>query len=145
MLVDLQPLDIIVRERHRDRSSDDEVSDSGLRGEGSAKGAAGNHGSADVADCDEEEDQVAVDAMEEDGFVADDGEELEDHEDAGRDDGGEVEGDADVVDAVLVPEPFAGDGAGFEGGGGVAADVDIGEAGEGEAEHGTAKDEDCSR
>lgn len=83
--------------------------------------------------------------MEEDDFVADDGEKLEDHEDAGGNNRGEVEGDSDAVDAVLVPEPFAGDGAGFEGGRGVAADVEVGEAGEGEAEHGAAEDEDCSR
>ena len=80
--------------------------------------------------------------MEEDGLVADDGEELKDHKDTGGDDRGEVEGYSNSVDAGLVPVPFTCDGAGFEGGGGVAANVEVGDAGEGEAEHGAAKDED---
>ncbi|KFY93715.1 hypothetical protein V500_03564 [Pseudogymnoascus sp. VKM F-4518 (FW-2643)] len=138
------PLDIVVCERHGDRDSNNEVANCGLRCEGASKSAAGNYDSADVTEGDEEEDKVSVDAVEENGFVADDGEELEDHEDAGGDDGDEVEGYPDAVYAVSVPEPFAGDGAGFEGGGGVAADVEVGDAREREAEHGAAEDKDCT-
>lgn len=143
MLVDLQPFDVVVCQRHRDRGSNDEVTNGRLSSKGATKSAAGNYGSANVAEGCEDNDQIAVDTMEEDGFVAYDGEELEDHEDASRDYCGKVESYPNAVDAVLVPEPLAGDSARFEGGGGVAANVEIREAREGEAEHGAAEDEDC--
>lgn len=46
--------------------------------------------SADITDEDEQEDHVAVDAVEQQEFVADDGQELPDHEDSGWEDGREM-------------------------------------------------------
>lgn len=101
-----------------------------------------DHESADITDESENEEEVAVHAVEEKRFVADDGDELEDSEEACRDDGHEVEGDTDSVLAGAVVVPFSWRGTFFETAGCGTADVEVGEAGEGEADHGSAKYED---
>jgi len=101
-----------------------------------------DHESADITDESENEEEVAVHAVEEKRFVADDGDELEDGEEACRDDGHEVEGDADSVVAGAVVVPFSWRGTFFETAGCGTADVEVGEAGEGEADHGSAKYEE---
>ncbi len=56
------------------------VTDTGLRLDGTTESAAGDHERAGVGGEDEEDDDVAVDAVEDEEFVADGGDELEDDE-----------------------------------------------------------------
>lgn len=83
VLVDLQALDVVVGESEADGRADGEGADKGLRRDGAAEGFAGYHQGAGVGDEREENCEVAGDAVEEQGFVADFGRELEDDEEAG--------------------------------------------------------------
>ena len=74
--------------------------------------------------------------------MANDGHELEDGEEACRDYGDEVEGDADPVVPGTVVVPFSWRGTFFETAGCGTADVEVGEAGECEADHCSSEDED---
>lgn len=108
MLVDLEALDVIVCEAHADSGDDYEHADSRLSIECPTEGSTADHEGTSVGNEDEEDDNVAVDAMEDEQLVSDDGNELPDHEEAGRQDGAEMEGDADSIDACVVPVPLAG-------------------------------------
>lgn len=80
MLVDLQTLDVVVSHADADCDDDGQKPDTGLRLDGTTESAAGDHERAGVGGEDEEDDDVAVDAMEDEEFVADGGDELEDDE-----------------------------------------------------------------
>jgi hypothetical protein len=89
---------------------------------------------------------VAGNVVVEEKFVADDWDELEDCEEPGGEDGGEVHNDTNVGDTErAVPVAFAGGGAIATGRVGIAeygVEVEIFETGEGEAEEGAIKDEE---
>lgn len=108
MLVDLEALDVVVCEANAGSCNDYEQADSRLSCECPTKGSSADHEGTGVGNEDEENDNVAVDAVEDEQFVSDDGNELPDHEEAGWQDGAEVEGDADSMDACVVPVPLAG-------------------------------------
>ena len=108
MLVDLEALDVVVCETYAGSCNDRKPADSRLSFECPTKGSSADHEGTDVAKEDEEDDNVAVDAVEHEQFVSDDGDELPDHEEAGWQNGTEVNGDADSIDAGSEPVPFAG-------------------------------------
>lgn len=107
VLFDLETLDVVVGQCNADGAHDGEDTDAGLSGEGATESTSHDHNGADVAKNDEDDDGVTIDAVEHEDFVADDGKELPRYENASGEDGGEVDGDADAVDAIAVPEPFA--------------------------------------
>lgn len=142
MLVDLKALDVVVGQGDADGGHDDEDAHSGLCGQSTAKGSPGDHECADVADDDEGDDEIAVDAVGHQVFMADDGYELPDHEETGGEDGGEVDGDANAMDTVAVPIPFAGRSTVGIATAGGAGDVQIGKTGEREAHDDASEDDD---
>ena len=73
--------------------------------------------------------------------MADFGDQLEDHEERGREDGAEMDGHADAVDAGSVGIPLALRGAVGEAARGRTSNVQVGEAGKGEAEKGACEDD----
>ena len=83
VLVDLEAFDVVVCEADAGGCENHKHSDSCLGVECAAEGSSGDHEGSDVADEDEEDDGVAVDAVEDEEFVADDGDELPDHQEAG--------------------------------------------------------------
>ena len=91
MLLDLLSADVDPGEGDGDQAHDDEEADGELDVHCAAKRAAGDHQGAYVGDREEKDDDVAVDAVEDDQFVADDGDKLEDDEERTGEDGGEVE------------------------------------------------------
>lgn len=108
MLVDLKALDVVVCQGDANGGDDDEYSDSRLCGQGTAKGSPRDHECANVADDNEDDKEIAVNAVGHQEFVTDDGYELPDHKETGRENGGEVDCDADAMNAVAVPVPLAG-------------------------------------
>lgn len=108
MLVDLEALDVVVCETDAGSCNDYEHANSRLSFECPTKGSSTDHEGTDIGNGDEEDDNVAVDAVQDEQFVSDDGDKLPDHEEAGWQDGAEVEGDADSIDAGGVPVPRTG-------------------------------------
>lgn len=90
MLVDLQAFDIVPCECHARRADDDQHAHGGLCLDPAAKRAAADHQGARVGDQDEQDDGVAVHAMEEEKLVTNERDELEDHEQASWKDGAKV-------------------------------------------------------
>ena len=76
VLVDLQALDVVVGHAGAEGGEDGEHAREDLGFEAAAEGVAGDHQGADVGEEKEGDDEVAVDAVEYQGFVADDGDEL---------------------------------------------------------------------
>lgn len=142
MLIDLKPFDVVIGQGDTGGRDDDEYSDSRLSFERAAEGSSSDHECAHVTDDDEGDDEIAVDAMEDEGLVAYDGYELPDHEKAGRKDGSKVDGDTDAINAAAVPIPLARCGAAGIATAGRAGDIQIREAGEGEADDGSGEDDD---
>ena len=87
MLLDLQLLDVDICQHHRSRRYGYQDPDGSLAGDRPAERARCDHGCACISEQDEENDNVPVDAMEENGFVADDGDELKYHEETCGNDG----------------------------------------------------------
>ena len=108
MLVDLKALDVVVCEAQAGSGDDHEQADSRLSFEGPTEGSSTDHKGTGVSNEDEEDDSVAVDAVEKEQFVSNDGDELPDHEEAGWQDGAEVKGDADPIGAGAEPVPLTG-------------------------------------
>ena len=108
MLVDLEALDVVVCEAQADRGDDHEQSDCRLSFDSSTEGPSADHEGTSIGDEDEEDDNVAVYTVEDEQFVPDDGDKLPDHEEASWQDGPEVDGDADSIEASVVPVPLAG-------------------------------------
>lgn len=106
VLFDLETLDVVVGQCNADGAHDGENTDAGLSGEGPTESTSNDHDGANVANDDKDDDGVTVDAVEHEDFVADDRKELPGHEKTSGEDCGEVDGDADAVDAIAVPEPF---------------------------------------
>lgn len=146
MLVDLQTLDVDVCQHQTYRRQQHQRANEASSAVVPAKSVCRDHESAGLASGDEEEDDVPRDTVVDDSFIPDDGDELEDGEEAGGEDGGEVEDDADVLLAVgFVPVAFTGGCAGAGGGAGIAkhaVEVGVLETSEGEAEEGAAEDGD---
>lgn len=94
MLINLLALDVDDTEHRRDRRSNREKADKDLRVKQAAEGAVRDHEGTGVGDKEEKADEPAVDAVEEDELVADDGEELKDDQDSRRYNGDEVDLDA---------------------------------------------------
>lgn len=107
MLVDLEALDVVVCEADAGTCNDHEQADSRLSFDCPTEGSSADHEGTGVANEDEEDDNVAVDAVEDEQFVADDRHKLPDHEEASWKDGTEVDGDADPIDTGSVPVPLA--------------------------------------
>lgn len=142
MLVDLKPLDVVVCHCDGDCRDDHQYTHSGLGWQGAAKGSPRDQKGANVADENKRDDKVAVDAMEEEEFVTDEGHELPDYEQTGRKDGDEMDSDPNAMDAVAVPVPFAlccTVGKATAGGAGY---VHVGETGEGEAQKSSSEYDD---
>ena len=78
VLVNLQLLDVVYRHRKRCCGYDDEDADSGLDWDTTAKRPARNHKGSSIADKDQGDDGIAIDAVEDDGLLANDRHELED-------------------------------------------------------------------
>lgn len=68
MLVYLEAFDIVVGEGEAEGCDEDEEAGGGLGFDGAAEGAAHDEEGADVGEEDEEDDEVAVDAVEEEGW-----------------------------------------------------------------------------
>ena len=79
--------------RHARCADNDKHAHAGLCLKAPAKRAAADHQCADIADQDEQDDDVAVDAAEGEKLVSNDGDELEDHEKASWKDSAMVERD----------------------------------------------------
>lgn len=145
MLVDLEALDVVVCKAHAGSCNDHEQADCRLGFECPAGGSSADHEGTSVANQDEEDDNIAVDAVEDEQFVSDDGDELPDHEEAGWQDGTEVKADADSIDAGMVPVPLAGKSTVGEAAWGGACDVEVGETRQSEAHHCPCEDDDWER
>lgn len=145
MLIHLQALDIVPRKRQARCANYGQHPHAGLRLKAPAESSATDHQGTDVGDQDEQDDHVAVDTVEEQKLVSNDGDELEYHEKASWKDSAKVERDPYSIVACAIPEPFARCGAVCEAAGRGAGDVEIGQASEGEAEHCAGEDDDfCS-
>lgn len=107
VLVDLEPLDVVVGQREADGGHDGQRANAGLRGEVAAEGATGDHQAAHVPEEDENDGDAAVNPVEEYRTVPDGWDELQHPENAGWNDAAEMEGDTDPVMALSVPIPFA--------------------------------------
>ena len=83
MLVNLEALNIIVREADAGCCKDHERADSRLSLKCPTEGSTADQEGTDVANQDEEDNNVAVNAVEDKQFMSDDGDELPDHEEAG--------------------------------------------------------------
>lgn len=70
VLVDLETLNVVVRHADAGGRDDGEHADAGLGGQGAAKGASDDHHCTDVAHEGEDDDDVAVDAVDDEAFVA---------------------------------------------------------------------------
>ena len=130
MLIQLVPPHIIPRHRHPRLCQHHKHDDNTLAVDAPTKGPRHDHQRADIAEADERPDGVAVQFVEAEKAVrgAEAGQELGDHEDAGGEDGGQVQGDGEAVPSRAVVEPVArGDGAGEDG-----VEAEVGEAEEGE-------------
>ena len=136
VLLDLQSFDIIISDADTAKEDDECHAEGDLNAHAAAKAMLCYHEDAGHAGERADDDQVAVDAVEEDDFVADDGDELEEGEETGWEDGAEVKEDADAAASILVVEAFAGQSIGFvlvcwaED----AVEVEVHESGEGEAQ-----------
>ena len=71
MLLDLQAFDVDICQNHAHGDHDREHAREHLRFDSSAKGVPGNHQGADKAGQKQKDDDVAVDAVKESKFVAD--------------------------------------------------------------------------
>ena len=142
MLVDLQALDVVPRQRDTRLADDGQQPDSSLRLQAPAKGVSADHKGADISDEHKQDDEVAIDTVEEQCLVSDDGDELPDHEQASWENGTKVEGYANAAETGMIPVPLARRRTVSEAAGGSAADVEIGEAGERKAKHGASEDYD---
>lgn len=142
MLVDLKSLDVVVCQGNTDGGYDYQYSDTGLCRQRAAKRSPSYHDCTDVAYDDKTDYKIAVDAVEHEESVAYDGNELPDHEKTGREDGSEMDGDADTIDALAVPVPLAGCGTLSITSAGRAGDIQIGKTGEGEARDSSGEDDD---
>lgn len=134
VLIDLETLDVVVRHADTRRRDDGEEADSGLGCQCAPKGASDDHHCTDVAHDGEDDDKIAVDAMDNEELMPYHRKELPNHQKPGGKNCDEVEGDANAVDAVTEPVPLAGRGAVGIAMAIVAGDVQVREAGEGEAE-----------
>ena len=76
VLVDLKAFDVDVGQDYADGGQDCEETDVDLRFEFAAKAMTRNHEGADVGDEEEQDDDIAVDAMKHEGMVTDPGDEL---------------------------------------------------------------------
>lgn len=142
MLVDLEALDVVVCEAYAGCCDDREQADARLGFECATEGSSADHKGAGVGNEDKKDDGVAVDAVQDEQSVADDGNELPDHEEASWQNGAEVEGDADSIRASAVPVPLAGYRTIGEATFGSASDVEVGETRQGEAHHCACEDDD---
>lgn len=141
MLLNLQPLNVDVGDEHGDEEHDTAQATGGLGAQVATKAAPGHHEDAGNADNGEEEDDVAIDAVEEHGLVADVRGELQDHENAGGQDAGEVQDEADAIrPARLLPVAMAGEDR-VDSRVAVAVEIEGGHACQGEAEERAAGDE----
>lgn len=141
MLVDLQALDVVPRQGDARGTDDDQHADAGLRFQAAAERTAADHQCAGIADQDEEDDGVAVEAVEEEKFMPDERDKLEYHEEARGENSPQVEGDADSIVALTVPVPFTRCASLGEATGRGAADVQVGQTGKRKAEHCAGKDD----
>lgn len=90
MLINLQPLDIDPSHRKPQGRQDDHHPHPSLRGKVPAKSTLrDDQGAGAAEDCERNHD-VAIQSVEEEGFVADNGDELEADEEGGGEDGVEV-------------------------------------------------------
>ena len=138
MLVDLQAFDIIIGHAQARSHNDRKEADAGLCRRCAAKRFSRQHEGARDAEEEEDGDDVAVDAMEEDELVPDDGHELPDHQQSCGYDGSKVHHDANTVVSGLVVEPFARCSSACE-----YSDVQVLQPSQREAEHGTSEYDDC--
>lgn len=143
MLLDLQALDVDDGQEERRHEHDADGADAHLHVEPAADRVAGHQEGAHGGDDAQQHDEPAVNAVDHDGPVPHRGHELEAREQRGRQDAPQMEDDADPVGArPRVVEALARQGAR---GPLVAAedapDVEVLEAGEGEAEEGPEEDE----
>ena len=78
MLVDLKALDVIICEAHADSCNDYKNAHCHLSVECPTEGSSTYQESTDVANKDEKDNNVAVDAVEDEQLMSDDGDELPD-------------------------------------------------------------------
>jgi hypothetical protein len=91
MLFHLELLDVVVGQRQTERRRQDQDTNSRLRCNFSTESAAGDHKCACITDENQGNDNVAIDAVKEDCSSPDGRDELEDHQNACREDGGQME------------------------------------------------------
>lgn len=106
MLVDLEALDVVIREEYTDSCNDHKQADCRLSVDCPTEGSSADHDGTGVGNEDEEDDDVAVDAVDDEQSASDDGDELPDHENSSWQDGADVEGDADSIETGAIPVPL---------------------------------------
>lgn len=88
MLIDLQTFDVVVSQSDSNCGTDPEEADHYLRVQTSTESIAGDHKSTCVAKEEEKDQEVTVQAVEEEKFMPDFGNELPGNEEADGNDGG---------------------------------------------------------
>lgn len=76
MLVDLKSFNVIDCKSQTTCGQDDEKSNEGLNLDTAIESMSGNHEGSNVAENDHEDDEIAIDSMEEDHLVSDGGNKL---------------------------------------------------------------------
>ena len=107
MLVDLQSLDVDPSNQIGQGCADDQYACNHSRGKVASKRVLGDNDSASTGDCGEENDEVTVDAVEEDDLVTNGRHELETDQEACWKDGVKMEHDADLVRLHHVVKAFS--------------------------------------
>ena len=125
MLVDLDTLDVVIRQAKACSREDHKHTDSCLCFDCATKSPPADHKRTSIGDKDEQDDDVSVDPVEDEEFMTDDGYELPDHQKACRKDGAEMKGNTDTICASLDPVPFARRGAVLETAIGRSADIEV--------------------
>ena len=106
MLLQLQPLDINIGQHHAPHKKDRHEPNPRLHVQPAAVRPPGDHQRARDAGQRQHQDDIAVHPVEQEDPVPDGGHELEANQKTGGEDGGQVQTDADLLDAAL-REPVA--------------------------------------
>lgn len=142
MLIDLETLHVVVCHTYGHGNDQCEEIHCCLDFKSSAESPPGNHHGTSVAEESKEYNQVSVDAVEYEEFVADNRHELPNHEKAARQTCCEVECYSDSSIASMVEIPFSRRRVAFKAAFCIASNIHVGHASKEEPEHCTAEDND---
>lgn len=121
MLIDLQTFDIVVSEKGKQVGQDCSTCQCGLRRGRSAHGTATDHQGSDIGEDEEEQHEIAIDAMEQDALVANPRDKLPRQQQTERQHRRQMNGDADAPESRSIPKPLRRKGLVCE----LAADIQV--------------------